>query len=173
MNIFVLDPDPKIAASMHCDQHLHKMILESAQMLSTVASVKLISEHFRTGNYYKPTHVDHPCTLWAGQYVNNSRWLTELCYALDDIRMSLGSDSHSSMEIVQQFESDFKLAFVNACEDSFIFCGPVFLQYNSTLTVPQKYQRFYNLKKSEWKMAGRKMTWNGRAVPEFMIGEST
>ena len=25
MNIFVLDTDPSIAASYHCDQHLHKM----------------------------------------------------------------------------------------------------------------------------------------------------
>ena len=30
MNTFVLDTDPKVAASYHADQHLHKMILESA-----------------------------------------------------------------------------------------------------------------------------------------------
>jgi hypothetical protein len=39
MNIFVLDKNPKIAAVMHCDKHVPKMILETAQMLSTAHRV--------------------------------------------------------------------------------------------------------------------------------------
>ena len=35
MNIFILDEDPVIAAKMLCDKHVPKMIVESAQMLST------------------------------------------------------------------------------------------------------------------------------------------
>ena len=35
MNIFVLDKNPRIAALYHCDKHCVKMILETAQMLST------------------------------------------------------------------------------------------------------------------------------------------
>ena len=35
MNIFILDEDPVIAARMLCDRHIPKMIVESAQMLST------------------------------------------------------------------------------------------------------------------------------------------
>lgn len=35
MNIFVLDAIPQVAASMHCDRHVVKMILEYGQMLST------------------------------------------------------------------------------------------------------------------------------------------
>ena len=35
MNVFVLDYDPKTAAEMHCDKHVVKMILETAQLLST------------------------------------------------------------------------------------------------------------------------------------------
>ena len=35
MNIFHLDKDPKICAEYHCDKHIVKMILETAQMLST------------------------------------------------------------------------------------------------------------------------------------------
>ena len=37
MNIFVLDRNPTIAAQMACDKHVVKMILETAQMLCTVA----------------------------------------------------------------------------------------------------------------------------------------
>ena len=36
MNIFYLDRDPRIAAQMHCDKHVVKMPLESAQMLCTL-----------------------------------------------------------------------------------------------------------------------------------------
>ena len=35
MNIFHLHKDPKICAEYHCDKHVVKMILETAQMLST------------------------------------------------------------------------------------------------------------------------------------------
>ena len=35
MNIFVLDMNPVTAAQMQCDKHVVKMIVESAQMLST------------------------------------------------------------------------------------------------------------------------------------------
>lgn len=35
MNIFFLSDDPFVAARMHCDKHLVKMIVETAQLLST------------------------------------------------------------------------------------------------------------------------------------------
>jgi len=35
VNIFYLDKNPKIAAEMHCDKHVVKMITETAQLLST------------------------------------------------------------------------------------------------------------------------------------------
>ena len=35
MNIFYLHPDPTIAAQMMCDKHVLKMVLETAQLLST------------------------------------------------------------------------------------------------------------------------------------------
>lgn len=35
MNIFALDNDPKVAAQMHLDKHVVKMIIEYAQLLST------------------------------------------------------------------------------------------------------------------------------------------
>lgn len=76
MNIFVLDVIADKAAEYHCDKHVVKMPLETAQILSTV--------HWRYGNEapYKPTHENHPCTLWAGQTVENYRWLYKLGIAL-------------------------------------------------------------------------------------------
>ena len=37
MNIFFLDKNPIKAARKQCDKHVVKMVLETAQMLSTVA----------------------------------------------------------------------------------------------------------------------------------------
>ena len=71
MNIFVLDTNPKIAATMLCDKHVVKMIVETAQILCTAAS-KLGHEV-----PYRPTHAKHPCTLWAGESASNWSWLIE------------------------------------------------------------------------------------------------
>lgn len=71
MNIFVLHTNPNEAAKMHCDKHVVKMILESVQMLSTVA-----------GMGYKATHQNHPCTLWVKQSKQNYEWLCQLVEAL-------------------------------------------------------------------------------------------
>lgn len=77
MNIFVLDLDPKKAAQMHCDKHVVKMICESVQMISTV-----IRKQFPDAELYKPTHRNHPCTVWAGESQENMNWLCELTQGL-------------------------------------------------------------------------------------------
>ena len=46
MNIFCLHEDPKIAAQMSCDKHVVKMILESAQLLSTCHRVQDGTEYY-------------------------------------------------------------------------------------------------------------------------------
>ena len=105
MNIFILDRNPKIAASYHCDKHVVKMILESAQMLSTAHWIKLLESKQKSAadfkrvkdmkEYlysetnkklhppYKLTHHRHPCTIWTHQTKENYMWhvclFKELC----------------------------------------------------------------------------------------------
>jgi len=78
MNIFILDRDIRTCARYHADQHVIKMILESAQMLCTIVN--------RSGGSapYKSTHLNHPCTLWAGRSLSNWLWLQRLALALND-----------------------------------------------------------------------------------------
>ena len=80
MNIFYLDADPRVAARMMCDKHVVKMILESAQLLSTA--------HHELGtaneNMYKPTHKNHPSAVWARASYENYVWLAEHALALCD-----------------------------------------------------------------------------------------
>ena len=77
MNIFVLDTDIEICSQYHADQHVVKMILESAQMLCTVLNKNGIRAPYRS------THSNHPCTLWAGASLENWRWLRDLALALN------------------------------------------------------------------------------------------
>ena len=72
MNIFILDKDPKTAAEYHCDKHVIKMILETAQMLCTA--------HWETGSQapYRATHKNHPCTKWTRLNTSNYKWLKNI-----------------------------------------------------------------------------------------------
>jgi len=54
------------------------MLLEYAQMLSTVVRLN----GFSVG--YKTTHINHPCTVWVGKSLSNWRWLHTLTCALHE-----------------------------------------------------------------------------------------
>ena len=74
MNIFVLHLSPRVCAKYHCDKHVVKMILETAQLLYSV--------HWVVGtqlppNAYKLAHKNHPCSIWARTSLQNYLWL---CY---------------------------------------------------------------------------------------------
>lgn len=101
MNIFVLDYNPQVAAEYHCDKHVVKMLLESAQILCAVhrkvylqtmkkqytpyeMEQSLIAERLIKEIPYKLTHANHPCTIWAGESKQNYLWLIELAEALND-----------------------------------------------------------------------------------------
>jgi hypothetical protein len=75
LNIFYLDHDPKIAAQMMCDKHVVKMILESAQMLSTAHRVLDGDEYADKVGLYKMAHKNHPSTKWVRSALANYDWL--------------------------------------------------------------------------------------------------
>lgn len=76
MNIFVLDYNPKIAASYHCDKHVVKMVLEYCQLLCNAHHIfpSKISLRLLT----KPTHINHPCSKWVRASTINYIWLYQL-----------------------------------------------------------------------------------------------
>ena len=80
MNIFYLHSDPKTCASMHCDKHVVKMILETAQMLST-AHHELDGENAIEG-IYKATHKNHPSNVWVRENYGNYHYAWSLLYYL-------------------------------------------------------------------------------------------
>jgi Pyrimidine dimer DNA glycosylase len=101
MNIFFLSTDPREAAEFMVDRHVVKMILESAQLLSTAHRVLDGEEYVgksKTGRnqkrwkindardsiLYGATHINHPSAVWVRQSVENYCWLVEHLFALAD-----------------------------------------------------------------------------------------
>ena len=93
MNIFILSNDPIEAAEMQCDKHVPKMIVESAQMLSTAhrmldgtqerrrsKSGKTMQQYYyfddqdKDDLLYKAVHKYHPCTTWTLESKDNYIW---------------------------------------------------------------------------------------------------
>lgn len=71
MNIFYINPDPIQAARELADDHIRKMQIESAQMLSVA--------HWENGSTapYKPSHKNHPSTRWVRGSLPQYLWLVE------------------------------------------------------------------------------------------------
>ena len=99
MNIFYIDHDPIKAAQGMVDKHIVKMILESAQLLSTAHRLldgtqvegtsktgrkakRWILHDGRQDVLYLATHIHHPSAVWCRQSVENYSWLVEHFFAL-------------------------------------------------------------------------------------------
>jgi len=117
VNIFVLDSDPRRAARYHCDKHVVKMVLESAQLMST--GLWLVDERraqrlHERGQLYRPTHKRHPCTLWLARSLANYRWLTRLADALvEEYHYRYAERTHASEPVI---DSCRRFAFSRAAE---------------------------------------------------------
>jgi hypothetical protein len=81
MNVFFVDPDPVLAASMLCLQHRAKMLTESVQILCTAAHV-IDAQGAADLQLWMPTHAKHPCVLWLRDYGIARRWLVLHAYKL-------------------------------------------------------------------------------------------
>lgn len=170
MNIFILDPNPYRAAQMHCDQHIHKMILESAQMLST-AFHKNYPEDAASLKVYKPAYENHPCTVWATKDVSNAYWIVQLCIALEDIRKDHGFRPHKSMEIIRKIEEFIENRFYNIHwknHTTFALAMPAHIRIRPSLDPVKKYQDYYKFKHRQWLDRGAGMTYKINPVPDFM-----
>ena len=99
MNIFYLDHNPQVCAQMHVDKHCVKMILETAQLLSTAHRIidgvenigvspsgrkqkRWVLPDDRDSILYSATHVNHPSAVWCRKNSSNYQWLHSLLIEL-------------------------------------------------------------------------------------------
>ena len=178
MNIFVLDNDPVIAAQLQCDKHVVKMIVESAQMLSTVhrmidgtmerrpSKSGSMIQYFKLDDHrenilYKACHFNHPSTVWTRESLQNYIWHYDHFYALCIEYTYRYGKIHSTQSKLDEVLSitpknipnigltPFKLAMASFPEC--IVEDPV-----------QSYRNFYQTKQERFKMV-----WTDRPVPEW------
>ena len=126
MNIFVLDTDIKLCAEYHCDKHLVKMITEHNQIL---ASVKWKSHGITKKNQITKKHTDkfvdfprknsdgtpnpysigfqyHPCTVWAGESIDNYIWLCNLTLEMCKEYTKRYKKTHAGESIVKWYKDN-------------------------------------------------------------------
>ncbi len=95
MNIFVLDTDPQLCAAYHCDSHVRKMVLESAQILCTALLL-----NGAESAPYKPAQPGNRYVLWAAKSRANFDWLLQLGFWLAyEYKLRYGKE-HASEKVI-------------------------------------------------------------------------
>jgi hypothetical protein len=154
INIFILDLEHERNAQYHIDKHVVKMVLESAQILSTVCHKNGLEAPYRA------THKQHPCVLWAEKSIQNYNWLLKFAKELCKEYTYRYKKNHKSEGVIKWLTAnkpelpDSKLTeFVQVVPDKYI-----------SDNVVTAYRSYYIGEKSEI------ASWKNRVVPKWWIG---
>ncbi len=187
MNIFALSTNPRMAATMMCDKHIPKMIVESAQMMASAlrrheetlmngfkhdesVDELFIRKHIVTkkGTPYKGGYAHHPCTVWAGDTWSNFYWLGEHAAGLiSEFRFRFGNVDHACGEPIRQMlrlgimignMDDEKTPFAMAMPDEYKREGKEVLAYRD----------YYFAEKADFAKWER-----GREAPQWWVEKRT
>lgn len=177
MNIFVLDENPVIAAQLQCDKHVVKMIVESAQMLSTThrmldgkqvrndkgVLVKKWSFHNEYEDiYYKSVHTAHPCTVWTMQSDMNYNWHYAHFVALCDEYTYRYGKIHATDKLLREPLSVMPKNIKYRDMTQFALAmnaNPECIHYNDPV---RSYREYYQTKQDRFSMV-----WSKRSIPEW------
>lgn len=183
MNIFILDEDPKLAAEYHCDKHIVKMILESAQMKSTAHWLYLLSVNGKnlkdfkrvrdakqwllenTDKKYHPpysmTHVHHPCTLWVSSTKENYDWHYQLLFYLCEEYTHRYKRIHKTAYHLKWFKENYPLGITSSVLEDFPICMNENYKINNDPVL--SYRNYYIKDKSrfaKWKYSNKPHWYN-------------
>ena len=153
MNIFVLHNDPATAAQMMCDKHVVKIILESNQMLSTVAR-----NHGHNAPY-RSTHANHPCTLWAGESQDNWDWLVDHSRALCEEYTERYGKVHKS-QAVTEWAEDLDIGLPARGQTPFRLAMPDGYKTNDPVESYRKYYIGDKARFAKWKTGNVPSWWS-------------
>ena len=178
MNIFILDTDIEKCAQYHCDKHLIKMILESAQLLCTAHWIdkyvgyvprKITGEEWEIVRAekvkpdrdfpYLPTMYNHPCSIWVRESIENYEWLWQLSDELNiEYGIRYGGKSHKSFHDVIAKVQDINLPSKGLTP--FALAMPDELKSDDAIA---SYRDFYHKDKAtfaSWTKRGQPSWWN-------------
>lgn len=103
MNLFILDRDPFVAASMNCDKHVCKIILEACQMLS-LAHI----EHGATSEllWNARTHRNNHVSIWVRTTMANYEWTVNHAHGLLSEYSARYKKTHSCENMIDWFDKN-------------------------------------------------------------------
>lgn len=152
MNIFVLDEDPVLAATMQCDKHVVKMVLESAQLLCSP---------FENGEApYRRTHYNHPCSIWTRTSRQNYDWLLIHAYTLVREYNTRYNKTHKSLSVIDWCAANCgKLNLPDIGRTPFVQAMPD--KYKNSCDAVAAYRAYYLGDKAKF------AKWTGSNPPEW------
>ena len=180
MNIFYVDSDPEVAARNMVDRHVVKMILETAQLLSTAHRVIDGEEYVGqsqsgrkakrwrlSGNadaiMYAATHINHPSAVWVRESSANYNWLYEHLLALGREYTYRYGRTHLTIDKLKDILKDEPqnikqsniMSKMPSCMDK---------QYIVSLDPITNYRNYYNYGKTDL------LRWSNRPPPQWIDG---
>ncbi len=158
MNIFVLNEDPIIAAKEQCDKHVVKMILESAQMLSSAHRL-LDGDDNVDPTLYRTTHKNHPCTVWVRKTSANYAWLFRHFVSLCDEYSYRYGKIHLTDSKLRDVLKFFPENIDNGKQTPFALAMDVKIDPSDAV---KSYRHYYKTKQEKFKMV-----WTRRNVPSW------
>lgn len=179
MNVFILDKTPEKSAQFQCDKHVVKMIVESAQMLSTAhrmldgvemrvqsVSGKRLVKYWRLNDnrehkLYKTAHTGHPCTVWTAKTDSNYLWHYRHFAALCDEYTYRYGKVHKTDSMLRTLLSNTP----NNIRNGELTKQPLAMKSNPECMfscVVESYRAFYKTKQTKFSMV-----WSKRDVPEW------
>ena len=180
MNIFYVNSDPEVAARSMVDRHVVKMILETAQLLSTAHRV-IDGEEFvgqtQTGRkakrwrlsgnadaiMYAATHINHPSAVWVRENSANYAWLYDHLLALGREYTYRYGRTHLTIDKLKDILKD---APANITQSNVMTKMPSCMdkQYIVSLDPIINYRNYYNYGKTDL------LRWSNRPPPQWIDG---
>jgi hypothetical protein len=180
MNIFYVDSDPEVAARNMVDRHVVKMILETAQLLSTAHRVIDGEEYVGqsqsgrkakrwrlSGNVdaimYAATHINHPSAVWVRENSANYVWLydhllalgREYTYRYGRTHLTIDKLKDILKDSPQNIKQSNVMTKMPSCMDK---------QYIVSLDPITNYRNYYNYGKTDL------LRWSNRPPPQWIDG---
>lgn len=153
MNIFVLDESPQKSARYHCDKHVVKMITESRQMMKHAVDIH------NKGKFSSRGYVNHPCSVWVRDTIDNYMWLYEMtAYLNEEYKHRYNKiEDHKSWTEIQSWD-------MPECPATGLtqFALAMPIEYQNQDNVVDSYRNYYIYEKQDfatWRKRERPIWW--------------
>ena len=153
--------DVKKCAEYHCDKHVVKMVLETAQLLCSAHHViDQVTNKYRPSNDqvpYKLAHKNHPCSIWVRESLTNYLYLCELGLELCKEYTYRYEKRHKSQEVIEWCVTNK----VKICDKGFTEPPKAMPDEYKVKDVVESYRNYYMVEKRSFS------TWKNGNIPSW------